>query len=421
MRRGMRRIRRAVKRTTAAVVVFAIALGLFASLPPSTLRDIEDSLHRIPRVLGNAVRPTAERVPERLREPTSARRNSNGSGHRRVTISGAARVIDGDTMDVRGTRIRLFGIDAPEREQTCRDGSRRWACGQRATRALHDRIGNRPVRCDERDREQRIVAVCRAGTDELNRWMVLEGWALAYRRYSRSYVDEEGRARAAKRGVWRSEFVPPWDWRRGKRLAGAGRTVQRQAARGCRADRAARQGRVPHQGKYQHEWKAHLPRSGRTALRKGPHRHPKGREVVLLRVGGKARRVATVTRVAPGAADSTRQGRERIRRPSGSSEWPVVGKCRQCAAGGARACPEAKGHSWHSRLEPTAPGRRSSRSAAPSAERRAEGPPCGYGVRQLAGDVSVREWRRGRRGLPRLPPMRVTRWRCRILRIRAGL
>ena len=233
MRRAMRRIRRAMKRTTAAVVVFAIALGLFASLAPSTLREIEDSLHRIPRVLGNAVRPTAERVPERLREPTSARRNSNGNGHRRVTVSGAARVIDGDTMDVRGTRIRLFGIDAPEREQTCRDGSRRWACGQRATRALHDRIGNRPVRCEERDREQRIVAVCRAGTDELNRWMVLEGWALAYRRYSLSYVDEEWRARAAKRGVWRSEFVPPWDWRRGKRLPGAARAVQHDRG-GCR-------------------------------------------------------------------------------------------------------------------------------------------------------------------------------------------
>ena len=269
MRWAKRRIRRAMKRMTAAVVVFAIALGLFTSLAPSTLREIEDSLHRIARVLEDAVRPTAERVPERLREPTaervperlreptteraperlrepttervperlreptSARRNSNGNGHRRVTVSGAARVIDGDTMDVRGTRIRLFGIDAPEREQTCRDGSRRWACGQRATRALHDRIGNRPVRCEERDREQRIVAVCRAGTDELNRWMVLEGWALAYRRYSRSYVEEERRARAAKRGVWRSEFVPPWDWRRGKRLPGAARAVQHDRG-GCR-------------------------------------------------------------------------------------------------------------------------------------------------------------------------------------------
>ena len=284
----MRRIRRAMKRTTAAVVVFAIALGLFASLPPSTLRDIEDSLHRIPRVLENAVRPTAERVPERLREPTSARRNSNGSGHRRVTVSGAARVIDGDTMDVRGTRIRLFGIrragagaDLPGREpalgvRPAGDPSapRSHRQSLRSLRRARPRTAHRRGLPGRHGRAQPVDGARRLGT---RLPQVLP------------FVRGRGVARACSEARRMAERVRP-----------ALGLASRQAARGCRAGRAARQGRVPHQGKYQHEWKAHLPRSGRTALRKGPHRHPKGRKVVLLRVGGKARRVATVTRVAPG-------------------------------------------------------------------------------------------------------------------------
>ena len=198
-----------------AIVVFAVAVGAFSSLPQSTWREIDNWLRAHDRILG-----PPKRVP-------------HDDDTRRVTVSGPALVIDGDTMDVRGTRIRLFGIDAPERDQTCRHGSRRWACGQKAARALRDRIGNRSVRCVERDREARTVAVCRAGAVELNQWMVREGWALAYRQYSRSYVDEERRARAAKRGVWRGEFVEPWDWRRGERLPGARQTAQ-QGRGGCR-------------------------------------------------------------------------------------------------------------------------------------------------------------------------------------------
>ena len=213
--------------------MFVIALGIFASLPSSTMYEFRSKLHRHFEELEDAIRPSAERTNDWLDKPVSSRRDSHDGGNRRMTVSGSARIIDGDTMDVRGTRIRLFGIDAPERKQTCRVGSQRWACGQRAARALHDRIGNRSVRCEERDRETRIVAICRAGTVELNQWMVLEGWALAYRQYSRSYMDEENRARAAKRGVWRGEFVPPWDWRRGKRLPGVKRSAQKSSG-GCR-------------------------------------------------------------------------------------------------------------------------------------------------------------------------------------------
>lgn len=66
--------------------------------------------------------------------------------------------------------------------------------------------------------------MCRAAREELNAWMVCEGWAFAYQQYSRAYVAEEEAARAARRGIWRGEFVAPWDWRRGERLAGPRQT-----------------------------------------------------------------------------------------------------------------------------------------------------------------------------------------------------
>ena len=76
------------------------------------------------------------------------------------------------------------------------------------------------VTCEERDRDRygRVVAVCRHSGRDIYAWLVREGWALAYRRYSLAYVNEEAAARSARRGIWRGEFVPPWDWRRGARL-----------------------------------------------------------------------------------------------------------------------------------------------------------------------------------------------------------
>jgi endonuclease YncB( thermonuclease family) len=135
-------------------------------------------------------------------------------------IIGPAKVIDGDTIKIRGARIRLHGIDAPESAQVCRANDKAYRCGTSATQALARRIGNRSVSCDERDRDRygRIVAVCRAGDEDLNGWLVSEGLALAYRRYSTDYVDQEQTAREAKRGLWRGEFVKPWRWRKGKRM-----------------------------------------------------------------------------------------------------------------------------------------------------------------------------------------------------------
>ena len=132
-------------------------------------------------------------------------------------IIGVASVIDGDTIEIHGQRIRLFGIDAPESSQLCtRPNGERWRCGQQASLALADRIGRATVRCEQRDidRYRRVVAVCFKGTEDLDRWMVLNGWAVAFRRYSLDYVADEDTARKNRINIWSGEFDMPWDWRR---------------------------------------------------------------------------------------------------------------------------------------------------------------------------------------------------------------
>ena len=144
-------------------------------------------------------------------------------------LVGVATVVDGDTLDIHGQRIRLHGIDAAESGQSCRsaDGTP-WRCGQRAALALSDRLGRSPVTCTARDTDRygRLVAVCHQGDGtDINRWMVAAGHALAYRRYSMDYVASEDAARAAGSGLWQGAFVPPRDWRRGTRLPAADRSV----------------------------------------------------------------------------------------------------------------------------------------------------------------------------------------------------
>ena len=135
-------------------------------------------------------------------------------------VTGPAYVIDGDTIMIAGERIRLHGIDAPEIKQTCKTRKgKELLCGQFAKQALEQLVRGQDVTCkgDTRDRYKRLIAVCYVGSFDINEQMVADGWAMAYRKYSQDYVRTENFARARRKKMWRTEFVPPWEWRRGNR------------------------------------------------------------------------------------------------------------------------------------------------------------------------------------------------------------
>ena len=147
------------------------------------------------------------------------------------TLSGSAIVIDGDTLEIRNKRIRLFGIDAPELKQECERSGEPWQCGAASAERLRQLIAGGLVSCsgNERDQYARLLAVCTAGGIEINRTMVAEGWATAFRRYSTDYVAEETAARSAKLGLWASEFEAPEDFRRADDVAAPGYVPPAQA------------------------------------------------------------------------------------------------------------------------------------------------------------------------------------------------
>ena len=130
-------------------------------------------------------------------------------------LVGIARVIDGDTLEVIGergvVRVRLDGMDAFEGRQTCGGAP----CGREASRALMTLADNRRVECDDRgrDRYDRVLAHCRIDGRDLGGWMVENGHAVAYRRYSQRYVPHEARAQADSAGAWAHGFEAPEDWR----------------------------------------------------------------------------------------------------------------------------------------------------------------------------------------------------------------
>lgn len=132
---------------------------------------------------------------------------------------GIPSVIDGDTLDIHGHRIRLHGIDAPESSQRCQRNGEDWRCGRDAAFALSEKIGRAQVRCQKKDTDRygRIIAVCYKGDEDLNAWLVSDGWAMAYLRYSKDYTGQEISAKSDRRGIWGSEFIPPWEWRKNKK------------------------------------------------------------------------------------------------------------------------------------------------------------------------------------------------------------
>ena len=141
---------------------------------------------------------------------------------------GKAKIIDGDTIHIGKQKIRLFGIDAPEKKQKCKkpylnlyifavlNFQNNYNCGNASTKALIKKINGKSIKCisSTKDRYKRYIAICYLEELDLNKWMVKNGYAIAYKRYSKKYVANEEYAKENKLGLWRGTFVRPEEWRR---------------------------------------------------------------------------------------------------------------------------------------------------------------------------------------------------------------
>tara|TARA_B100000767_G_scaffold248791_1_gene249962 strand:- start:706 stop:1176 length:471 start_codon:yes stop_codon:yes gene_type:complete len=132
-------------------------------------------------------------------------------------ISGFATITDGDTIKISNNKIRLHGIDAPEKKQKCIKNSKEYNCGDVSTEMLIKRISKNKVKCvtqKNKDRYNRFIGVCYVKQKDLNKWMVRNGHAIAYKRYSKDYILDERFAKTNKLGLWSGTFLKPEKWRK---------------------------------------------------------------------------------------------------------------------------------------------------------------------------------------------------------------
>ena len=141
------------------------------------------------------------------------------------SVSGYAKIIDGDTIKINSKKIRLHGIDAPEKEQTCKKPyliigifsfTKSYSCGQVSTDKLIKKINNQIIKCKIKnvDRYNRLIGECYKRNENLNAWLVSNGYAVAYRKYSKKYIPDEKNAKNNNRGIWQGKFEMPWNFRR---------------------------------------------------------------------------------------------------------------------------------------------------------------------------------------------------------------
>jgi endonuclease YncB( thermonuclease family) len=212
----------------AMTILTAVLAGVLAG----SLNPWRTELLQVPQLLRErlspAVEPAAPRVttpeqpvakappaPQEVR-PAPTRETPAPPPAATGALSGPAKVVDGDTIVVKGIPVRFAGIDAPETDQTCLDAAgRAFACGVAARQHLAELVGSSPVDCaiSGGDAYGRALAACRAGDVDLQRRMVADGYALAFVHFSKAFVGEEAQARQAGAGLWAGAFVAPWDWR----------------------------------------------------------------------------------------------------------------------------------------------------------------------------------------------------------------
>ena len=138
-------------------------------------------------------------------------------------VTGVPKIRDGDQIQIGNSKIRLGGIDAPSVDQLCLNNTgERWTCGVAARDELTQHAGNKSWTCHTQrtDRRGRQVARCEVDGEDIQKWLVKNGWALSYVRFSHDYDEDEKAAREAKAGMWQGAFIAPWDWRvRNKKTA----------------------------------------------------------------------------------------------------------------------------------------------------------------------------------------------------------
>ena len=143
-------------------------------------------------------------------------------------IVGLPRIVDGDTIHIGEYKFRLEGIDAPEIRQKCKKESLKisstigftfykdYSCGKVSKEKLISKIRGSKIKCifTTKDKYKRYIATCFKEKTNLNQWMVRNGYAIAYRRYSKKYVPDEDFAKKNKLGLWQGKFVNPEKWRK---------------------------------------------------------------------------------------------------------------------------------------------------------------------------------------------------------------
>jgi len=131
-------------------------------------------------------------------------------------IIGPAKIRAGDQVQIGSSRIRLGGIDAPAVDQLClNNAGERWTCGVAARDELAKHAENKSWTCQPAISgcPRRLISRCEVDGEDIQKWLVKNGWALSYARFSHDYDDDEKAAREAKAGMWQGAFIAPWDWR----------------------------------------------------------------------------------------------------------------------------------------------------------------------------------------------------------------
>lgn len=158
--------------------------------------------------------PQASAQPQAVPQQTA---NQGFNPQNYPAVYSAAQVVSADTLIIGGRYLRLFGIDAPENNQTCADRTgRAYACGRQATSWLKGWIADNELECRiiQQDQRGNMIGICSLGAYDLGAALVNAGWAVVYSEHSDIYMPYQVQAQQNARGLWQGEFYMPWDWRK---------------------------------------------------------------------------------------------------------------------------------------------------------------------------------------------------------------